>query len=461
MKQYKNFYFERFEFDIKTLQSTFYYNFDGELFFEEKISFFDDNFPLRKDLNIDIINNILFHIHIALWISYYKFFPTKNLIIKTGKIDDFQANFWYKFYLNWLGEFFYKNNLDPNWLINFLSESDKKFVKKDFDLSDKYLLAVWWWKDSIVSIELLKKMWKKLDLITFAVNDNILYENTEKNSELKRVFIKRKLSKNILEAISLWLYNWHVPITWMIAFILELVCYLYDYKYIVLSNEASANYENTIWNWVKINHQWSKSLEFEKDFWNYVEKYISSNTKYFSLLRPFYEIKIAELFAKLWHKYFSSFSSCNTNFKIFKKDLDVKDLDKNYWCNNCPKCVFVYIILRAFLDKNQILSIFGRELYEDKSLEKLFRELAWISWIKPFECVWTNEEVVLAMKLAYDNWQWKLPFILDIFSHEINSKMSVSDFELLKQKILNPDYDNNLIPNDLINQLKLCINTIK
>lgn len=461
MKQYKNFYFERFEFDIKTLQSTFYYNFDGELFFEEKISFFDDNFPLRKDLNIDIINNILFHIHIALWISYYKFFPTKNLIIKTGKIDDFQANFWYKFYLNWLGEFFYKNNLDPNWLINFLSESDKKFVKKDFDLSDKYLLAVWWWKDSIVSIELLKKMWKKLDLVTFAVNDNILYENTEKNSELKRVFIKRKLSKNVLEAISLWLYNWHVPITWMIAFILELVCYLYDYKYIVLSNEASANYENTIWNWVKINHQWSKSLEFEKDFWNYVEKYISSNTKYFSLLRPFYEIKIAELFAKLWHKYFSSFSSCNTNFKIFKKDLDVKDLDKNYWCNNCPKCVFVYIILRAFLDKNQILSIFGRELYEDKSLEKLFRELAWISWIKPFECVWTNEEVVLAMKLAYDNWQWKLPFILDIFSHEINSKMSVSDFELLKQKILNPDYDNNLIPNDLINQLKLCINTIK
>jgi hypothetical protein len=66
MNQHKNFYFEKFEFDLRTLDATFYYNFDGKLFFEEKISFFDSNFPLRKDLNIDIINNLLFHIHIAL-----------------------------------------------------------------------------------------------------------------------------------------------------------------------------------------------------------------------------------------------------------------------------------------------------------------------------------------------------------------------------------------------------------
>lgn len=460
MNKYNNFNFEKYTFDIENLEATFYYNFDEELFFEEKISFFDESFKIRKNLDIKIINNILFHIHLALWISYYKFYPTKNLILKTWKIDDLQADFWHKFYLNWLGEFFYRNNLDPNWLINFLSESDKNFSKIDFDLSEKYLLAVWWWKDSIVSIELLKKIWKEIDLITFAVNDNILYENTAINSGLKRVFIKRYINdyKKLIEE---WYFNWHVPITWMIAFVLELVCYLYDYKYVVLSNEKSANFENTIWKWVKINHQWSKSLEFEKDFWSYVEKYISSSTKYFSLLRPFYELKIAEIFSKVWEKYFTSFSSCNTNFKIFKKDLDIKNLEKKYWCNSCPKCVFVYIILRAYLNKNQILSIFWRELYEDKSLEKLFRELAWISWIKPFECVWTNEEVVLAMKLAYDNWQWKLPFILDIFSHEINSKMSDKDFELLKQKTLIPNYDNNLIPNDLINQLKLCINTIK
>jgi hypothetical protein len=36
---------------------------------------------------------------------------------------------------------------------------------------------------------------------------------------------------------------------------------------------------------VEINHQYSKSLDFERDFAEYVEKYISSDLKYFSLLR--------------------------------------------------------------------------------------------------------------------------------------------------------------------------------
>jgi len=456
MKQYNNFYFEKFSFDIKTWIAIFYYSFDEELFFEEKIYFFDKNFSLRKDINLKIVNNILFHIHIALWISYYKFFPTKSLVLKTWKLDDFQKKFWKKFYLNWLGEFFYRNKINPNWLLEFeyINLGVKKEILdlKNRQTSEKYLVLVGWWKDSIVSIELLKKMWKEIDLVTFAVNDNILYENTAINAWLKRLFIARKLSKNIPEIIKLWYYNWHVPITGMIAFVLELTSYLYDYKYIVLSNEKSANFGNTIYHWIEINHQWSKSLDFEKDFGNYVEKYISKQVKYFSLLRPFYELKIAEIFSKVWEKYFTSFSSCNTNFKIFKKE------EKNsYWCNSCSKCVFVYIILRPFLTKKEILSIFWKELYEDKILEKLFKELAWVSWIKPFECVWTNEEVVLAMKLAYDNWEWKIPFILEIFRNEIYSKMSDSDFEKISKKVLTPDFKKTFIPKDLEKKIKKII----
>gem|GEM_PF-5307966 len=42
-------------------------------------------------------------------------------------------------------------------------------------------------------------MGQKIDLVTFGVNDNILYENTAQNAGLKRLFIKRELSKNIQE----------------------------------------------------------------------------------------------------------------------------------------------------------------------------------------------------------------------------------------------------------------------
>lgn len=456
MKKFNKFYFEKFDFDEKTLKASFFYSFDKELYFEENIFFDCENFILRNDIKKEIINNILFHIHIALWISYYKFFPTSKLIIENWTLDDFQINFWKKFYLNWLWEFFYKNNINPNGLINFVNNNNKITYEEkvtDFNVSEKFLVPIWWWKDSIVSIELLKKMWKEITWFTFTQNDNLLYDNTANNAWIKRLIIKRQLSKNILEVIKLWYYNWHVPITWIIAFVMEMIAYLYDYKYLVLSNELSANFWNTIFNWISINHQWSKSVEFEKDFSLYISNYVSKEVKYFSLLRPFYELQIAFLFSKFAKKYFSSFSSCNNNFKIFN-DKNSKSEKNIYWCNTCPKCVFVYIILRAYLDKKDILNIFGKELYEDKSLEKLFRELAWISWIKPFECVWTNEEVILAMKMAYDKWEWDLPFILEIFKNEIKTKITASEFDELTKKILTPDYENNCIPEEILNNFK-------
>lgn len=453
-KEYNNFYFEKFEFDEKTLVADFYYSFDKELEFKETINFSCENFTIRNDLNIEIIKNILFHIHLALWISYYKFYLTKDLIVESWKLDENQINFWKKFYINWLWEFFFRNNIDISELLNFKnSPNSKKYEKIDFEVNDKYLVPVGWWKDSIVSIELLKKFWKKIDLVTFAVNDNILYENTAQISWLKRLFIKRKLSENIMEVVNSWAYNWHVPITWIIAFVLELASYIYDYKFIVLSNEFSANFWNTFWQGIEVNHQWSKSLDFEKTFGDYVSRYISNDVKYFSLLRPFYELKIAELFTKYWKKYFEKFSSCNVNFKVFKKEsIEIKN--QSFWCLECPKCAFVYTILRPFLSKEETLKIFSRELFEDEKLEQLFRELAWISWIKPFECVWTNEEVVLAMKMSLKNWQWELPYILKIFSNEIDSNMTEKDYKKLEEKILNWHFLENLICEDLIEMLK-------
>jgi len=65
-------------------------------------------------------------------------------------------------------------------------------------------------------------------------------------------------------------YNGHVPISGIIAFVLVTAAYLYDYTYIVMSNEKSANEGNTILDGIEINHQWSKSYQFESDFNEYI-----------------------------------------------------------------------------------------------------------------------------------------------------------------------------------------------
>ncbi len=445
MKIFSKFYFKSFEFNQITKIAKFYYCFDNDVFFVEEIDFNSEWFSVRDNINIDIINNILFHLHIALWISYYKSFPTKELIIESGILDEYQINFWKNFYINWLWEFLYTNKISPDWLFNFINNSNTNYKKIDFNISDKALVPIWWWKDSIVSIELLKNRWIDFDCFTFWMKDNILYSNTSSIAWKNRLWVKRKISTQLIKLVDQWYYNWHVPITWLIAFVMEAVGYIYDYKYLVLSNEKSANFWNTLWKWFNINHQYSKSLEFETDFKEYVEKYISSNVKYFSLLRWMYEIKIAEYFSKFWKEYFSKFSSCNNNFKIFNESNKI--IEWQYWCNSCPKCAFVFSILRPYITNDEVIDIFWEDLYEKKDLELLFRELLWISWIKPFECVWEVEEVICSMNNSLEKYD-KTPFILNIFKKEVLIKFNNNDLDNIEKK-LGKIYSDDIIPKEI------------
>ena len=102
MQKFKTFYFESFSFDKEKLEAQFTYSFDREEFFDEIIYFESDKFKFRDDLDFKKINNLFFHLHLALGISYYKLCPTKDLVVKSGILDEKQINFWKKFYKNGL-----------------------------------------------------------------------------------------------------------------------------------------------------------------------------------------------------------------------------------------------------------------------------------------------------------------------------------------------------------------------
>lgn len=443
MENYKpesrEFVFETYKFDLVNLQAHFYYSLHDKidenniLLFEEVIDFDDGHFDIRSDLNYDILDNLLFHLHIALGISYYKLYPTEKLIIKSGTLDIKSVNFWKKFYQNWLGEFLFTNEIKPQSLFQFEIQSYEEKQKIDYEVKNRALVAIWWGKDSIVSLEISRKLDIDFDTFVFWKLDQIK-ENTVKYTGQKNMLITRKLSENIFKLNETWKYfNGHVPITGIIAFVMQAAGYLYDYKYFVLSNEYSANFWNTLWEWVDINHQWSKSLEFELDFWEYIKNNISAHTSYFSLLRPLYEIKIAELFSELWGKYFESFSSCNNNFKIQNASQH-----KWLWCNTCPKCAFVYTMLHPFIEQDVLMNIFWEDLYNNLDLKELYEELMWISGIKPFECVGTNEEVIYAMYLSYQKYYWdnkKVSYILGIFKESILPNLTESKLEYLQKKL--------------------------
>ena len=206
------------------------------------------------------------------------------------------------------------------------------------------------------------------------------------------------------------------------------MAYLTGKKYITLSNEGSAN-ESTVIG-TKINHQYSKTYEFESDFNNYTKKFFNIDIMYFSFLRPLSELQIAMLFSQ-YKKFHKVFKSCNVGSKSIPWT----------WCCNCAKCMFVYIILSPFLNKDELVEIFNEDLYDKESLLNYFIELTGNSLTKPFECVGTTREVRFCIsyvikKLISEN--KKLPYLLNYYYE--NYELSDTSVDILEEFNL----ENNL-----------------
>lgn len=156
-----------------------------------------------------------------------------------------------------------------------------------------------------------------------------------------------------------------------------------------------------------------------------------------------YEIKIAKLFSQ-YPQYFSTFSSCNNNFKI----IEANKTTDHRRCGICPKCAFVYTILRPFISDEATQKIFNQELYDNKNLIPLYKELLGIQGIKPFECVGTNEEVAYAMYLQYKNLEKKsqIPPILEMFRDKVLPTLSADELQDFEQKLFTTYTQETTIP---------------
>ena len=443
MKPFQKFYFTWYTFDPNTLQASFSYSFDHEVNFTETIDFASSEIVPLSTINLEIMNTLLFHLSLAIGISYYKLYPTQDLVIETGTLNEDQQQFWKKFYTQGLGEFFYTNKLSPRKFLHFVNGIITPPNTMFSSTSNIPMIAIGWGKDSLVSVELIKKLNIPFYTSTFG-KDYYLHKVVGDTIWAPRLLMIRTMDPQLFAMNTQGYYNGHVPISGIIAFVLVTAAYLYDYSAIIMSNEKSANEGNTVLDEIEINHQRSKSYQFESDFSQYIKKYLSPNLVYFSLLRGMYEINIAKLFAQ-YSEYFDVFSSCNTNFKIIESNKTTN----HRWCGVCPKCAFVYTILRPFLSDSETQRVFGQELYTNPALIPLYKELLGIDGIKPFECVGTNEEVLYWMYLYYEKIKHipQIPPIMELFKDEILPTLSQDDLVLLKQKLFTQYTEETNIPN--------------
>ena len=206
------------------------------------------------------------------------------------------------------------------------------------DESNGYIIPIGGGKDSNVTLELLKNV--SNDNLAFVIGSKAVSMECAKIAgfESDRIIeVKRVIDKNLIDLNQKGFLNGHTPFSSIVAFITYLCASLLGKKYVALSNEDSANESNV--EGENINHQYSKTIEFENDFRNYAEKYLMQGPEYFSMLRPITELQIAMLFSKL-EQYHKIFKSCNVGYKR----------DVWHWCENCSKCLYPVAICGCVSD---------------------------------------------------------------------------------------------------------------
>ena len=381
-EEYEFFRFQRYDYTLENdvFSVKFYFSLDDKYFFTPSFEIPQRNFYNWSNVNKIQLDTILFNIGMIELISYWKLACPKKVYISPFNLDSNQILWWKKLYFNGLGEFFYLNGIKENVndFMDIICESDVVCEKVDVSLKETTLVPIGGGKDSVVTVESLKN---KMPIIPLIINPRGATKECVEVAGFsmeQAAVIKRNLDATMLRMNNEGFLNGHTPFSAMLAFYTLLIGFVTNSKYIALSNESSAN-EPTVPD-TEVNHQYSKSIAFENDFRDYVEKYISSEIQYFSFLRPINEVQIASLFAKN-KDYYKVFKSCNVGSKT------------DSWCGKCPKCLFTYLIMSPFIPENELIEIYGGNLLKDNDLLPIMKQLKGEVEVKPFECVGTIEEV--------------------------------------------------------------------
>lgn len=421
-KKYPQFVYEKYSYRISknNLEILFSFKIPPGIKFKPKIVIKNIGKSRIKKMGERELNNLVFNLGLMEVPSYWKTTCSPEIKILAASPNREQAKWWKDLIIKGMGQFFYENKI--NWrsksFLTIKSQIEARplsvFNKK---LRDRYLVPFAGGRDSIVTLESLKKKsasWRK-NMALFMVNPNKQILKTAKVSNVKKqIIVKRIVDKKLLKLNKKGYLNGHTPFTALLSFLSVLCAVLFNYKNVVFSNEKSANEGNVKYLGKIINHQWAKSSEFERMFKNYSKKYLAKNVNYFSFLRKYGELEISKMLSK-YPQYFPAFSSCNASMRIIKKKpASAKGFGEARWCGNCPKCLFVYLTLYPFLREKELFTIFGKDIFQNKKLLPIMKALIGKGRPKPFECVGTQKESKAALKLCLKKARksGKIPYLL-------------------------------------------------
>lgn len=340
-------------------------------------------------------------VHLLAGVSYFKAGVPPVVDLGEVPVRPGEAEFLTAFYEEGLGELAYRNGIEVR--VEVVGGSAPGPVPAAAGTTGRPLIPFGGGIDSIVTVDevLVRAEAEGLDPALFVVSRaGDRFEAIEAAAAVTGLPVlraERSLDPQILRSRELGFLNGHVPVTGILSAVAVLAAVADGRDAVVMSNEWSASSGNVEVDGRTVNHQWSKGIAFERAFRSVLEGALVGGPDYFSLLRPWSELAIAERFARL-ERFHGTFRSCNRAFHI--------DPTQRWdtWCGSCDKCCFIDLILAPYLPAVVLAEVFGgREPLDRTDLLPQFRTLLGFGDdVKPFECVGDVEECRTAAVLAGD-----------------------------------------------------------
>lgn len=365
--------------------------------------------------SVDEVYRCLIRIGMVEAISYWKAACPSEFVIEAGMVEADELGFWQDLFIHGLGEFYYRNDIDFT-MPGFVSirQGDARAHKEAYDILKKVadscrptpiepasdLIMMSGGKDTAVTLGMFSAGNRSYRAVS--VNPTAAVQRMADTANIADMLVVTRVLDRSLVALNNEGYaNGHTPFSALLAFIGVTMAALHGGSNVLVSNEKSANEGNTVYRGLEVNHQYSKSFRFEQLFRAYAAAYLFpgavtmreekmlTTPQYASVLRPFNDVQIAQLFSS-YPLYFQAFRSCNVNSR------------KDTWCASCPKCAFTYLVMAAFVPFEDRMRMFGDEWFVRKEILTQIRGLVGLVPVKPFECVGTRAEATLALYMAVD-----------------------------------------------------------
>lgn len=353
------------------------YEFDGQQFerghdFDETIRFdgFENDPLFMKLLSYSAIADSIYTFGLA----YY------DQIKLPFALNEHEHAFFDKVFLNGLAEFRYVNDLPIKKGVSFVWDDSAPVIaatalgESRGELQKRAYVLNGGGKDGAVAIEMAKQL--GIDLAWFTSGSAASRSRMVDVSGVHEWTQARRFSDGYIKEHAV--LKGHRPMSFYVSMIASLAAYVNDRRYVIAANEYSASFPNLTVDGFAVNHQYSKSSEYEEML---SELFAQADipVRYFSITRPLYELQILWIFSNMT-QYHAHFLSCNRGMK------------DDEWCKNCAKCAFVIGAMYLY-NETSSRKLWGepKTIFAANHLVDELIELVNVA-AKPLECIGTIGE---------------------------------------------------------------------